>query len=101
MSAILDEGGSGVLDEAGSGILDETVTAVAQVGSWWGLDTILKQSRQEFEAYVSMPPMSCPNDGEPLSNAPATPSASGVELFCHFCHFEYPRDWHVPQRPGF
>lgn len=76
-------------------------TSVRQTGSWWGLDTVFKQSREEFNEYASRPPMACPNDGEPLRNAPATASGSGVELFCPYCGFQYPRDWSAPQRPWY
>lgn len=73
-----------------------------QPGSWWGLDTVLKQSREEFQEYVSRPPMACPDDGEPLTDAPATKSGSGVERFCKYCGWQYPRDWQPPVRydPG-
>jgi hypothetical protein len=74
-----------------------------QTGSWWGLHSVFEQSRQEFEAYVSMPPMACPVCGEPLINGPATDSGSGIELYCKFAgdhRFHYPSDWIAPQRPG-
>ncbi|MGH3402668.1 MAG: hypothetical protein ACRDRJ_09200 [Streptosporangiaceae bacterium] len=74
-----------------------------QTGSWWGLDAVLKESREEFEAFVSRPPMACPVCGQPLVQAPATPSGSGVELYCNYAgdhQFYYPRDWHPPSRPG-
>jgi hypothetical protein len=70
-----------------------------ETGSWWGLDSVLKQSSEEFQAYVSRPPMACPNDGEPLRNAPATKSGSGIELYCPFCFWKYPQDWTPPTRP--
>lgn len=70
-----------------------------QQGSWWGLDTVLKQSRQEFEAYASRPPVACPNCGEPLTYGPATNAGSGVERYCKFDGFVYPRDWVPPSRP--
>jgi hypothetical protein len=69
------------------------------MASWWGLDTVLKQSREEFQAYVSRPPVACPNDGEPLRPPPATPSASGIELYCPYDGWRYPRDWQPPSRP--
>jgi len=69
-----------------------------QPNSWWGLHSVFEQSREEFEAYVSRPPMSCPNDGEPLRYAPATTSGSGVERYCPYCSWQYPRDWNPPQR---
>jgi hypothetical protein len=68
-------------------------------GSWWGLVSVLEQSRQEFEAYASRPPEACPRCGEPLSYAPTTDSGSGVERYCRFDGFQYPRDWTVPSRP--
>jgi hypothetical protein len=69
-------------------------------GSWWGLSTVLRQSRQEFEAYASTPPVACPLDGTPLDNAPAVSSASGIELYCPYCGWQYPRDWEFPERPA-
>ena len=74
---------------------------VASTGSWWGLVSTLKQSRQEFDAYWSAPPVACPVCGEPLKNAPSTKSGSGVELYCNYAgdhEFLYPRDHHVPVR---
>ena len=68
-------------------------------GSWWGLDNVLKESREEFDAFVSRPPLACPDDGEPLKPAPATVSASGIELYCTYCGWQYPRDYERPQRP--
>lgn len=105
MANILDEGGSPILDEAAGFVTDELgpepVTAVQQTGSWWGLDTVFKQSRQEFEAFVSRPPMACPDDGEPLRTPPVTPSGSGIELYCPYCGWQYPRDWVAPSRPEY
>jgi hypothetical protein len=75
-------------------------SGAAAAGSWWGLDSALKHNREEFEAYVSMPPMACPNDGEPLRNAPAAMSASGVELYCPYDGWRYPQDYTPPIRPG-
>jgi hypothetical protein len=101
MPDILDEGGGLLLDEGGGGILDEAGVIQAG-GSWWGLDTILKQSRSEFDAEVSRPPLACPVCGEPLTNAPAMTSRSGAERFCKFAgdhEFIYPRDFHPPSRP--
>jgi hypothetical protein len=70
-----------------------------QTGSWWGLDSVLKQSRSEFEAFISRPPEACPNCGEPLSYAPATNAGSGVERYCRYDSFRYPRDYVAPSRP--
>lgn len=79
-----------------------TVPAAAvQTGSWWGLDTVLKQSREEFETFTSRPPMACPECGQPLVNAPSTKSGSGVELYCEYAgdhRFHYPEDWQPPVR---
>lgn len=65
---------------------------------WWGLHSVFEDSRQEFEAYVSRPPMACPNDGEPLMNAPSADSGTGIELYCRYCFWQYPRDWQRPVR---
>lgn len=71
-----------------------------ETGSWWGLDSIFKQSRSEFEAFISAPPMACPNDGEPLRNGPSTNSNSaGVQLYCPYDGWAWPRDYVAPQRP--
>lgn len=51
-----------------------------ETGSWWGLVTVFEQSRQEFEAFASRPPMACPNDGEPLIYAPATKARQRNQL---------------------
>lgn len=61
-------------------------------GSWWGLVSAFRQSRQEFESFSSRPPVACPDDGEPLANGPATNAGSGVELYCRFSGWSYPRD---------
>jgi hypothetical protein len=70
------------------------------VGSWWGLVSVLRHSKAEFEAYRSAPPMACPNDGQPLVNGPATDAGSGVERYCPYDGWSYPRDWQAPTRPG-
>ena len=76
---------------------------MSETGSWYGLSSIFKQSRSEFEAYVSAPPVACPICGEPLTNSTAaTNSGSGVERYCKFSGdhvFQYPRDWTPPSRP--
>lgn len=68
-------------------------------GSWWGLVSVLRESRQEFEAFVSRPPLACPDDGEPLEPGPSTPAGASVELFCRYCGWQYPRDYIAPVRP--
>ncbi len=65
-------------------------------GGWWQLLEINRYREQEFQFYATNPPMSCPNDGEPLTNAPPTDSGSSVELFCRFDGWQYPRDWIRP-----
>jgi len=68
-------------------------------GSWWGLHSVYEQQRSEFEAYISNPPLACPNCGEPLRYAPSTGSASGIERYCPYDSFRYPQDWIAPSRP--
>ena len=72
-----------------------------QTGSWWGLDSVLKESRQEFDAYWDYPPIACPQCGEPLTPAPDRPSAGGIELFCRYDGWQYPRDRVRPSRLDF
>lgn len=69
-------------------------------GGWWQLHSIIKYAQQEREFYATRPPMACPRDGEPLRPAPPSDSGSSVELYCLFCTFEYPRDWHPPLLTG-
>ena len=69
-----------------------------QTGSWWGLDSVFKESRQEFDAYWSRPPVECPRCTEPLTPAPSTASGSGIELFCRFDGWQFPRDFERPVR---
>ena len=74
---------------------------MAETGSWWGLHSVFEESRQEFEAEWSRPPVACPVCGEPLVNAPSTASGSGVELYCDNAgdhEYHYPRDFHPPTR---
>jgi hypothetical protein len=71
-----------------------------KTGSWWGLISTLRQSQQEFDAYWSLPPMACPQCGEPLTNAPTTDAGTGKQLFCKYDGWSYPRDHHPPSRPG-
>ena len=68
-------------------------------GSWWGLHSVFEQSKQEFEAFRSNPPVACPRCGEPLRYSPPTKAGSGVERYCPYDGFQYPRDWTTPQRP--
>ena len=68
--------------------------------SWWQLNDVQEQSRQEFEWSLDNEPISCPRDGEPFTNATASDKAGeeGTEKFCRFCGFRFPRDWVRPQR---
>ena len=66
---------------------------------WYQLLDIRKQARLEFERdpYVMGPPLSCPNDGEPLQSGP--PSQPGI-WFCPMGDWQYPRDWTRPEPPA-
>lgn len=59
--------------------------------SWWTLDSIIKEAAYYEQYYASVPPVACPNDGEPLRIAP--PSESGIQLYCVFDGWAYPRDY--------
>jgi len=99
---------TGVPHKAGTGVAMLALAGLGTVppppkpvGSWWGLDTILKESRQEFDAYWDRPPLDCPVCGQPLVNAPSTPAGSGVELYCNYAgdhQYHWPRDRDVPVR---
>lgn len=43
-----------------------TFTASSQGGSWWQLDAIARQNRQNADQERKAGPLACPNDGEPL-----------------------------------
>jgi hypothetical protein len=60
-------------------------------GSWWQLDSILKERAEYADYYRSQPPVACPNDGEPLLPGPA--GSADVELFCKFDGWAFPRDF--------
>jgi hypothetical protein len=75
-----------------------------QTGGWWGLHSVLEQSRQEFEAEWSRPPAACPICGQPLVNAPSTKSGTGIELYCDYAGdhtYRYPQDFRPPVRPDY
>lgn len=72
--------------------------AEGQPGSWWALLDIHRWAEQEFEAYNTRPPVACPDCGEPLINGPSTDSGSGIQLYCKFDGWTYPRDWRPAQR---
>lgn len=61
--------------------------------SWWQLDNVLKEQAEYAVHYRTAVPVACPNDGEPLVPAPGTESGSGIELFCRFDGWQYPRDY--------
>ena len=72
-----------------------------QPNGWWGLHSVFEQSRQEFEAFISRPPLACPFCGEPLKQAPSTKSGSGIELYCDYAgdhQYRYPQDYQPPVR---
>lgn len=73
---------------------------MAEQSSWYGLVSVLRHRKQEAEAYDSRPPVACPIDGTPLLNAPSTKSGSGVQLYCPFDGWQYPRDWQPDVHPG-
>jgi len=56
----------------------------------WDLYSTLAQQAQYIEYYKSVPPVACPNDGEPLQMGPS--AASGVR-YCPYDGWQYPRDW--------
>ena len=51
--------------------------------SWEQLVSIIEDSNDEARADASMPPVACPNDGEPLLTGPRG------ELFCQFDGWHY------------
>lgn len=53
---------------------------------WYGLLAILKERQDIKRQQSSVPPLACPNDGEPLQT-----TRSG-KLICLFDGWEYPRD---------
>ena len=65
--------------------------------SWWQLLDIRKQRAEEFAYWAERPPVACPRDGEPLRNAPPN-AASGIEFYCPFDGWAFPRDWITPQQ---
>lgn len=67
------------------------------MGSWWQLDSILKDQAAYADYYRSQPPVACPFDGEPLKSGP--PSQPG-HLYCPNGDFRYPRDWNADTMSG-
>jgi hypothetical protein len=64
---------------------------------WWGLDSILKEAAAEAAYYAGIPPVACPNDGEPLIPGPPEEPDS---LYCKFDGWQYPRDYDVNTMAG-
>lgn len=58
--------------------------------SWWQLDSVIKEQAWYRDYYRSVPPVACPNDGEPLIPGP---SAEAPVLYCRFDGWTYPRDY--------
>lgn len=56
----------------------------------WDLYSTLIQQAEYEQYYKTVPPVACPNDGEPLR--PGPPSRPNV-LYCKYDGWEYPRDW--------
>jgi hypothetical protein len=56
----------------------------------WDLLSTLREQAQYEQYYATIPPVACPNDGEPLQQGP--PEEPGI-LFCPFDGWQYPRDW--------
>ncbi len=61
--------------------------------SWWQLDNVLKEKAEYAVFYRTMPPVACPNDGTPLVVPPGTASGSGIDLWCPFDGWQFPRDY--------
>ena len=61
--------------------------------SWWQLDNVLKDKAEYAEYYRTRPPVACPNDGQPLISPPDTASGAGIELWCQFDGWAFPRDY--------
>jgi hypothetical protein len=56
----------------------------------WDLYSTLAEQAAYIDYYRTVPPVACPNDGEPLRTGPQ--AKTGV-LYCPFDGFQYPRDW--------
>jgi hypothetical protein len=71
-------------------------------GSWWGLHDVFQESKQEFDAFRSRPPVACALCGEPLRSGPSTRAGSDVQLYCPYEGWAWPRDYVAPTRldPG-
>lgn len=67
-------------------------------GSWWALDSVLKEQAEEADFYRSALPVACPNDGEPLVPGPS--SDPSVQLYCPYDGWQFPRDFNPDTMSG-
>jgi hypothetical protein len=56
----------------------------------WDLWSTLAEQAQYADYYKTVPPVACPNDGEPLKLGPS--QEPGV-WYCPNDGWQYPRDW--------
>lgn len=63
----------------------------------WDLFSTLAQQSQYLSYYKSIPPVACPNDGEPLRLGP--PQQPGI-LYCPFDGWQWPRDYDAETMSG-
>ena len=63
----------------------------------WDLYSTLAQQGEYIDYYKSVPPVACPNDGEPLRVGPS--AHSGV-WYCPYDGWQYPRDWDPETQSG-
>lgn len=64
----------------------------------WDLYSTLVQQSEYISYYKSIPPVACPNDGEPLRLGP--PQRPGT-LYCPSDGWQYPRDYDVETMAGY
>jgi len=58
--------------------------------AWEQLTSIYEEAAQYVRDERTLPPLACPNDGEPLSTTP-----DGMGLFCRFDGYAYPREGRI------
>ncbi len=63
----------------------------------WDLYSTLVEQAEYVRYYKSVPPVACPNDGEPLRQGP---SAEAGILYCPWDGWQYPRDWDPESHSG-
>jgi hypothetical protein len=63
----------------------------------WDLYATLALQSEYATYYKSIPPVACPNDGEPLRQGPS--QQPGI-LYCPFDGWQYPRDWDPESMSG-